>query len=285
MATTTIVTSSTTNNLGSSGTTTVVTKPTGTVDGDLLVVIIGNRTIGTKTVASVPSGWTLIKTETGATNKIVAAYWKIASSEPTTWTWTWTASGFNAGSALRINGNDPSSPIDVNNSASTADGVTSLVFTDTVTPTKTNQLILFPVFASRAATGLTDISAYAVVNNNPTWTELYDIGDNSSNSFEFTLAYATYTVASATGNSTATAGASAAGEGAEGLLIVIARQTAFTTSIADTETASENVTVRRGRVISTNDTETTSDTTTTVKGAGWTNQTKNTSTWNNQTKH
>lgn len=280
----TIATSSTTNNLGSAGTTTVVTKPSGTVDGDLLVAILGNRA-ATKTMSSVPSGWTLITSNTGATNKGMYAYWKIASSEPSDWTWTWGASGLNAGAVLRINGNfDPITPIDVSNAAATADGVTSLVFTDTVTPTKTNELMLFPVFASRAATGLDNISAYAVTNNNPSWTELYDINAGVSNSVVFSLAYATYSVASATGNSTATAGASAAGEGAEGMLIVILRQTAFTANIVDTETVADSITASRARVILNSDTETVTDSNSISKDAGWTNQNKNISTWTNQSK-
>ena len=77
--------------VGSSGATLTVSKPAGTVDGDLLVVCI--ITPANETISSVPSGWTLITEEQVGANGWNRAYWKIAASEGASWQWTKSSTG------------------------------------------------------------------------------------------------------------------------------------------------------------------------------------------------
>ncbi|MEO3923016.1 carbohydrate binding domain-containing protein [Micromonosporaceae bacterium B7E4] len=70
---------------GTAGTSAVVSRPTGTTDGDLLIAIVG--VVGTPTITA-PAGWTLIGTQDASTSVRIAAYRKVASSEPSSWTWT-----------------------------------------------------------------------------------------------------------------------------------------------------------------------------------------------------
>lgn len=64
----------------------VITKPTGTVDGDVLLAFIeyaGNLAL------TAPGGWTLLDTaDGGATNQRTSSYVKLASGEPSSWTWS-----------------------------------------------------------------------------------------------------------------------------------------------------------------------------------------------------
>jgi hypothetical protein len=65
-----------------------VTKPTGTVDGDILFCWIAYVT---ETIDSVPSGWTSLAYKAGAST-YWRLYYKIASSEPANYTWSLTGS-------------------------------------------------------------------------------------------------------------------------------------------------------------------------------------------------
>lgn len=77
-----------------SGSALTVTKPTGTVDGDLIVVVAYLES-DTNTWASVGSGFNtsgpLTIDNTGAFQ--LQVWWKWASSEPASWTWTPTTGG------------------------------------------------------------------------------------------------------------------------------------------------------------------------------------------------
>lgn len=74
----------------------VVDKPTGAVDGDLLVVAFYHDD---STVTTVPDGWTQIasiENTRAAVHFFIRAYWKRASSEPATWTWSITTASWYA---------------------------------------------------------------------------------------------------------------------------------------------------------------------------------------------
>lgn len=71
----------------------VVDKPTGTLDGDLLLTFIG---VGDGWVITQPGGWTLLRdTEAGiaATNPRSVVYYKWASSEPADYLWIFNVTG------------------------------------------------------------------------------------------------------------------------------------------------------------------------------------------------
>ena len=72
---------------GGSGTNLTINKPTGTVDGDIIICSFYQE-IGA-TAVTPPEGWTEVAVQ--ANNKGVAwmsTYYKRASSEPASWTWT-----------------------------------------------------------------------------------------------------------------------------------------------------------------------------------------------------
>lgn len=77
---------------GAAPTSLVVPAPAGTADGDVLVAFVVIS--ADQTIATVPSGWTLLDDQsTGiATGDCRhAVYRKVASSEPASWTWGWSA--------------------------------------------------------------------------------------------------------------------------------------------------------------------------------------------------
>jgi hypothetical protein len=69
------------------GTAIVLTKPSGTLDGHLLITCIAWRVGATMTP---PAGWTAASPPDDTTNAtlVMQTWWKIASGEPATWTWT-----------------------------------------------------------------------------------------------------------------------------------------------------------------------------------------------------
>lgn len=103
------------NNSLTTATTVTVTKPSGTVSGDLLVAHIASVQ-GVVTDWTAPTGWTLInKSNVGITNPTTSAvYWKIAGgSEPADYTWTWLVGSSNVyfGEIHRIIGTHATTPI------------------------------------------------------------------------------------------------------------------------------------------------------------------------------
>src|SRR5262245_46965011 len=66
------------------GSTVTLTKPTGTVDNDIVLHCINYSS----SVSSVPSGFTLKVDGGGSGGYFTRVYWKRASSEPTSWQYT-----------------------------------------------------------------------------------------------------------------------------------------------------------------------------------------------------
>ena len=89
----------------------VVSRPTGTVDGDLLVGFVsGENDAG---VLSAPGGWTQIFQIDNPGNFVSGAWYRIASSEPASLTFTSTVSHAMNAAVLRYSGADAANPIDV----------------------------------------------------------------------------------------------------------------------------------------------------------------------------
>jgi hypothetical protein len=81
-----------------------VSKPTGTVDNDTIIVFI--TVPGSGTSITEPAGWALVKRQ-DATGISIAAYSKIAASEGGSWNWTLGGSVTASGHALSFEGGDP----------------------------------------------------------------------------------------------------------------------------------------------------------------------------------
>ena len=174
-------------------------KPSGTIDGELLIAFVSG-TGGTlsATLNTVPSGWTLINGDSGDGRNLYA-YYKIASSEPSSWNWVWSTSLNLAGSVLRISDFSSASPIDTS-SVSSHTGSPSLVFTNAITPSSGDGLLLFGLCANN--TSNVGATGYAIATNNPSWTERADIANGTSQ--VFALASAQRPQTTSTGNASAT---------------------------------------------------------------------------------
>jgi hypothetical protein len=130
-----------------------IPKPTGTVQGDVIVAAI---TISGNITFTPPSGWTSIQSGVTAGNEITTQSWWLAAgaSEPSSYTWSWTTFGAQlaTGTMAAYSGVDTSTPIDasgksVNNTASTT------VNAPSVTTTHANdQLVL--VLGANTSTSL-----------------------------------------------------------------------------------------------------------------------------------
>lgn len=175
----------------------VITKPTGLASGDLMVCFLSGNPNGG--VIDTPSGWTSAQS-TSSTFVMQKTIWKVADStdaSATNFTFTRTANSTFFGCLARITGQDTTTPIATSNSATM--GTTNTITITTVTPSKSNSLLMLGGVALSAGSPRS-FSGYATANNNPTWTEIQDTGAISGRYAG--LAYATYSPSSATGNCT-----------------------------------------------------------------------------------
>ena len=89
------------------------TKPTGTIDGDILFTYVGRFSSGVS-IDSVPAGWTLLASNDGG-SLLESIYWKVADSEGASWLWSLSASVRHHAVCSCYTGGDfnASDPIDV----------------------------------------------------------------------------------------------------------------------------------------------------------------------------
>lgn len=272
-----------------SASTIVISKPSGTVDGDLLVCMIGWSTGSSYTLTTL-SGWTLIRTDSLTSGTLnLASYYKIASSEGSSYTWSFSGAVESAGSIVRVDTVNTSSPIATSNGAGTSGGSTnSVTFADTVSPNLASELILFPIFVLSTSRQLTDTSTQAVTTSNPTWTEVQDVLldtlGGGTGTMNFSIAYANRTETTGTGNSSATCNGGTGPNKYISQKIVIANQQAFTFSNSDTVTDTDTITAYINTFQNITDTITNTDSTTTTTGKDWTNPSKNSTSWTNPNK-
>jgi len=113
-----------------------VTKPTGTVDGDLLVAIgILN---GAGTITKPDASWNTHANSQGAAAPL---FWKIASGEPASYTFAVSSTFTSQILIVRINGHNPTTPIDVASGLVVASG-TAAIAIPSVTPTGASRLLM-----------------------------------------------------------------------------------------------------------------------------------------------
>ena len=181
---------------GSSSTTSVViTKPTSTAEGDLLIaqIVMSDNSL----TITAPSVWTLINSTTVTGGQKSSIYYKIATaSEGANYTWSWSFAIEAGGYVSRFTGHLPSAPINTSNA--TADTSSSSTLTQNgITPTTASCMLVFFTsnFENRS------VSGYAIATSNPTWTERYDDGTSLA---RLSMATAIRPETTSTGNATAT---------------------------------------------------------------------------------
>lgn len=173
-----------------------ITKPTGLAVGDLMIGrIYGNISTDTPTA---PSGWTqlVVQNISGRRNIV---YHKIANAgdvAATNFTWSWSGAGFVAGEIFRFS--DAKLVVNFDTDTESSNGGTKN-FTDiSITPANEMPSILLALFAGRNYPLSATVSGYAVVNNNPSWTEVFD-DYNGTDDVVISSAYGTYNAVTATG--------------------------------------------------------------------------------------
>jgi hypothetical protein len=117
-----------------SATTVVVTKPSGTVDGDLLVAFWIVRANASDSNLTLPSGWTQVAFDGGQNPTIKLAY-KVASGEGTNYTFTTNASRLQGAWIGRFSGVDTGSPSDATPNTNVLLSVSSVTVTSITTTT------------------------------------------------------------------------------------------------------------------------------------------------------
>lgn len=176
MAAPTVSATTTLNNLGISSSASI-NVPSGTQDGDILLLVAGSFT----TTPSLVSGFTNIANiQTGSVSGTRSMY-RVASSEPASYTVTFADANGGAAAMFRLTG-------DVTN-LFRSDTEEDEASTDTTTKPSPSLLVMFG--HSRDNIGA---SAYQITHggSNPTWTELLDISATTPDQ-AFFVAYATTT--------------------------------------------------------------------------------------------
>lgn len=185
---------------GGSNTSLVPTAPAGIVVGDLLMAFLYK---GHANAVTVPSGFTQLKPLNAGLTRTFYAFYKIADSGDAsagTFTFSWTTASECLIVMTAISTPSPTNYIGTENvswiaGTTNLSGATTLSLS-TITPDSENSLMVYAIGASTN----TSFSSYAMVTNNPSWSERYD--DNQTN-YSLALATASRTFADATGSITA----------------------------------------------------------------------------------
>ena len=119
-----------------------ISKPTGTVAGDVMVAAIA--TVPSTIPITAPSGWTLIQSQqqTSTNSSVLASFYRVAgSSEPATYTWILSNVHSGAvGGILTYSGVDTATPIDVSAKAATSSSTSHAA--PTVTTTQAGDMLV-----------------------------------------------------------------------------------------------------------------------------------------------
>jgi RHS repeat-associated protein len=121
-----------------------LSRPTGTTDGDLLVMTASADLSASEDVTyTIPSGWTQLlantRSDASSAGNNLQVWYKVASDEPSSYTITPDHSNLMGGSVMRISGQNTTTPIDVSGVTASATGEASA---PSVTTTVNNALAL-----------------------------------------------------------------------------------------------------------------------------------------------
>lgn len=164
-------------------------KPTGTVDGDKLLVLI--QSSASSVALTPPAGWDAVD-DSGGANQGAYLFAKTAASEGSTFSFTGNTGGNSSHVGICValyntDGGTPSHTL----YTETVDGSADTTADNTgVTPTMAPGALLLALIGSKSVQ--TSYSTYAVADNNPTWVELQDANANiSGEASSAAAAYAT----------------------------------------------------------------------------------------------
>jgi hypothetical protein len=273
-----------------------ITLPTGSAEGDLVVLFLDffGSTSETYSVDSGVISMTEIFAKTSAFSRPNTSYYNfytwykfLTSADITTGQVTIASSDTYSSSAkatlVRITG--------AFNSIQSSQVAASASFTPSyghnITPSYPNSLLLFRVFSSPYNSNSLTASNYAIATDNPTWTEITDTSEASSSDFaQSSVAYAVRPAITATGNSSVSLSLEKV---SNGILLVIAPSISVTVSpsVIDLTANIQAPTVTGGATVSPSVIDLTANIQApTVTGSTnpWSNQAKSSTTWTNQSK-
>jgi hypothetical protein len=127
-----------------------ISKPSGTVEGDVMIASIAVRP--DTAVITAPANWTLVRRVDNANPNAnsLAVYYKVAgASEPADYTWTFSTSTGSAGGIQSFLGADQGNPINVENGQNTASGLTHAT-PSVITTVNNTMLVTSHAFTSSA---------------------------------------------------------------------------------------------------------------------------------------
>lgn len=137
-----------------------VSRPSGVVDGDVLLTFIAIES--DKTITTVPTGWTLIRsrstTTLGSGGCKLHAYYKVASAEASSYTWGTSGGTDWAVVVLAYTGVDNVAPVDVSGDEQSDDANDTSVRAPSITTTVTNTLLITAHGANPTSYGPVDFS-------------------------------------------------------------------------------------------------------------------------------
>lgn len=243
----------------------VVTKPSGTAVGDLLLVHIAWIDDATATSVTPPAGWTEIQfTPQAITGDAAGFIWqytayKIATSTETAasnFTFNANNAGVYIGRMLRISGVRQVSTIADSKEATLAEAAGTTLTIGSVTPALANSMFLF--FTSIGYHSLSGFSNHAMATSNPTWSVQYNTGvDDGAYAVTIGSASATRPETTASGNNTATA---ANAEGSIGHMVVVSPLQIIskteTVTVSDTKVMGMSIVKTESVTVTDNDEET-----------------------------
>lgn len=273
-----VVVESKTDPIYTTNNTVVVTKPTGLSVGDLM---LAQWIIGYGNTRNVPTGWTEVFTSR-VDNFEQTFLYKIAdSSDVNASDFSFTKNQISGAASqsvgiLRISGFSYSQPISVYDFEDTKNNSNPTYSTISITPFADSMLIIGIV----GDTSVSVTSDYAIATDNPTWTEAWDVVDNTGTERSIALAYANRTQNTATGAVSITYAGDGGSirTGCSILSIPLSKDVTISETLTLTDTAKQDIT------LNTSDTLTSTDEIETEKKKVWLNEDKHTSTWTNQDK-
>jgi len=177
--------------LNTTTTSVTITKPTGTVSGDLLIACVTNGSANAAP-SSVPSGWALLVGQGGTTWWGGIYYLVAGGSEPADYTW----SGFTdscTGVMIAVSGADPTTPFDVFSAA--ANVGTATPGSASITTTVADTLIV----GACSEDDNNGLSTWACATDPTTLSERADFGSSGGADTNAGIATGTKTTAGATG--------------------------------------------------------------------------------------
>src|SRR5712692_10241790 len=218
-----------TGNNSAGGATVTISKPTGTLSGDVMVAHVVVRTAGN--TITPPTGWHLVLRQDSASSISTASYVKVAgATEPASYTWSFGTAGEASGGIASYIGVNTTTPVDASHAQ--YNRLNSNVDNAGVTTTVANDMLVYAVGITVATT----------VNDPAGFTEQWSTTSNSSTTSEMSQE-----IFSAIGATGTIQGAHNGGANSNITLLIALKPAGAAATATPTFTPTPTLTPNRGR--------------------------------------